>query len=279
MPTLARKRRRVPLSRVIGLSLVAAYALPALIPVYGMIVIASQPNENDLSGTGLPAGHLFSNLGVVLGDPTFRRYIWNSVFVATVVSILDVFISAMAGYALARLRFPGRSAFLSWIVVALSLSPVVVAIPVYVMMAKTGVLDSYKALILPFAVSALGVFLVRQFALSLPSQMLHAARVDGANEIRIFLRIGLPLLRPALLTLFLFSFLTQWDNLFWPLIAVSSQDLFTLPLGLASFEGQYGLVYHLLMAGSIVAVIPPIFLFAVLQRYYVSGLTLGGVKK
>ena len=265
--------------RVASLSLVGAYALVALVPVYSMVVIASQPNDGDLSGIGLPAGSLFSNITVVLGEPTFVRYVINSVGVATVVSFLDVLISAGAGYAMARLRFPGRTIFLNTIIVALSLSPVVVAIPVYILMARLGLLDSYTALILPVAVSALGIFLVRQFALAIPSQMLNAARVDGASEFRIFVKIALPLLRPALLTLFLLQFLAQWDNLFWPLIAVSSQDLWTLPLGLASFGGQYGFVYYLLMTGALISIIPPVVLFLLLQKYYVAGLTLGGVKR
>lgn len=279
MAALAVRRSRIRLPRLIGLTLVGGYALASLVPVYSMIVIASRPDDNDLSGTGLPQGHLLANVAEVLGDPTFTRYVFNSVAVTTVVCLLDVLISAMAGYALARLAYPGRSLFLNTIVVALSLSPVVVAIPVYVVMSKAGLLDTYTALVLPVAVSALGVFLVRQFALAIPSQMLNAARVDGASEWRIFVRIALPLLRPALLTLFLLQFLTQWDNLFWPLIAVSSQDLWTLPLGLASFGGQYGFVYYLLMTGALISVVPPIVLFVLLQKYYVSGLTLGGVKK
>lgn len=279
MPRVSRSFKRIPLGRVISLALVGAYALTALVPVWSMVVIASAPNDRDLSGVGLPGPGLFTNLGTVLGEAPFRRYLWNSIGVTMAVSLLDVAISAAAGYALARLAFPGRRLFMNLVVVALSLSPVVVAIPVYVMMAKIGWLDSYQALILPFAVSAMGVFLVRQFALAIPAQMLHAARVDGASEFHIFRRIVLPLLRPALLTLMLLQFLAQWDNLFWPLIAASSQELWTVPLGLASFQGQYGFVYYLLMTGALVSVVPPFILFFLLQKYYVSGLTLGGVKQ
>lgn len=279
MQRVSRSFKRVPLGRVISLALVGAYALTALVPVWSMVVIASAPNDRDLSGVGLPGPGLFTNLGTVLGEAPFRRYLWNSIGVTMAVSLLDVAISAAAGYALARLVFPGRRLFMNLVVVALSLSPVVVAIPVYVMMAKIGWLDSYQALILPFAVSAMGVFLVRQFALAIPAQMLHAARVDGASEFHIFRRIVLPLLRPALLTLMLLQFLAQWDNLFWPLIAANSQELWTVPLGLASFQGQYGFVYYLLMTGALVSVVPPFVLFFLLQKYYVSGLTLGGVKQ
>lgn len=271
--------RRFDLRRVISLSLVGGYALAALTPVYTMVSLASSPNDSDLSGLRLPQGALWSNVTALLEDETFVRYLFNSVMVTLIACVLDVVISAMAGYALARLSFPGRRALMNLVVVALSLSPIVVAIPVYVVLAKIGWLDSYRALILPIAVSALGVFLVRQFALAIPTQMLQAARVDGASEFRIFYRIALPLLRPALLTLFLLQFLIHWDSLFWPLIAVSSQDLWTIPIGLGSFEGQYGYVYYALMTAAILSVIPPLLIFILLQKYYVSGLTHGGVKQ
>lgn len=271
--------RRIKPARGLSLAFVTVYAVAALLPVYSMIVLASSEDDSDLSGLGWPRSFLVQNATEVLGNSEFMRYLINSLAVTTVVVILDVAISAMAGYAMARLRYPGRKLFQVVIIMSLSLSPAVVVIPVYIAMAEIGWLDTYRALILPVAVSALGVFLVRQFALAIPSQLFNAARVDGASEFRIFLRIALPLLRPALLTLALIQFLAQWDSLLWPLLAVSSQELWTLPLGLASFQGQYGYVYFLLMTGALISVIPPFILFLILQKYYVSGLTLGGVKR
>lgn len=279
MTSLVTARRRFSPARGISLAFVTVYAIAALIPVYSMVVLASSKDDGDLSGLGWPQGYLVQNATEVLGNSAFMRYLFNSLVVTTVVVFLDVAISAMAGYAMARLKFPGRRLFQVVIIMALSLSPAVVVIPVYIAMAEIGWLDSYQALILPVAVSALGVFLVRQFALAIPSQLFNAARVDGASELRIFLVIALPLLRPALLTLALLQFLAQWDSLLWPLLAVSSQDLWTLPLGLASFQGQYGYVYFLLMTGALISVIPPFILFLILQKYYVAGLTLGGVKR
>jgi multiple sugar transport system permease protein len=250
-----------------------------LLPLYSMIVLASAPDDTDLSGLGFHGFALFDNIGQIMTDGRFPRYLMNSVLIASAVSALDVAISAAAGYALARLRFPGRAALLNLVVIALSLTPAVVMIPVFVMLSEIGWLNSYQGLIAPFAASALGVFLVRQFALGIPVQMLHAARVDGASELRIFLRIAVPLLRPALLTVLLLQFLAQWDNLIWPLIAASEQDLWTLPLALSSFEGEHGIVYHLQSAAALISILPPLVLFSFLQRYYVSGLTLGGVKR
>lgn len=276
---ISTSRGRWPFSRIISLTLVGAYGLAGLFPLWVMIVFASAPDDSDLSGTGLPQGFLWQNLVTVFEQASFGGYLWNSILITSVACVLDIMISASAGYALARLRYPGRTLFMNVIVVALSLSPVVVAIPVYIAMGELGLLDSYAALILPIAVSALGVFLVRQYALAIPSQLFNAARVDGASELRIFFRVALPLLRPALLTLLLLQYLAHWDSLFWPLIAVSSQELWPLPLGLAAFQGQYGYTYYLLMAASLVSIVPPFVLFVMLQRYYVSGLTVGGVKK
>ncbi|MFI6740586.1 carbohydrate ABC transporter permease [Nonomuraea sp. NPDC050451] len=250
-----------------------------LLPLYSMVVLASSPDDSDLSGLRFHGFALFDNLGQIMTDGRFPRYLLNSVVIASAVSVLDVAISAAAGYALARLRFPGRAALLNLVIIALSLTPAVVMIPVFVALSELGWLNSYQGLIAPFVASALGVFLVRQFALGIPAQMLHAARVDGAGELRIFFLIAVPLLRPALLTVLLLQFLAQWDNLIWPLIAASEQELWTLPLALSSFEGEHGIVYHLQTAAALLSILPPLVLFALLQRYYVSGLTLGGVKR
>lgn len=265
--------------RGLALFAVGVYGLIAIYPIWAMLLFASSPDDTDLSGVGFPQEFLIANSAQILEDGTFGRYLFNSFYVAVMACVLEVAFASAAGYSLARLKFPGRKAFLNVVLISLSLSPVVVAIPVYIAMARLGLLDSYTALILPIAISALGVFLVRQHALSIPAQMLNAARVDGAGEFRIFFKIALPLLRPAILTLVLLQFLSHWDSLFWPLIAVSSQDLWTLPLGLATFEGQYGYTYYLLMAAGLITIVPPFVLFIFLQRYYASGLTAGGVKR
>lgn len=279
MTTITYRTQKLNIRRGFTLTLTVGYAMAALVPLYTMVSLASRPADSDLSGLAPPQGALWSNMSTLLADDTFMRYLFNSTVVTLVACLLDVILSAMAGYALARLRFPGRRALMNMVIAALSLSPIIVAIPVYIAFAKIGWLDSYRALIIPIAVSALGVFLVRQYALSIPNPTFSAARIDGASEVRIFLRIALPLLRPALLTVFLLQFLLHWDSLFWPLIAVSSQDLWTLPIGLNSFEGQYGIIYYLLMSAAILSALPPLLLLILLQRYYVAGLTTGGVKR
>jgi multiple sugar transport system permease protein len=270
-------RRRM--AQAASFAVLSVVTLVMLLPIYAALTIASADSDENINGLGFHGFHLFGNLAELFGDGTFARYLVNSIIVASVAAGLDVAISAAAGYALARLSFPGRRLLFGTVVATLSLSPAVVIVPVYIMMRWAGWLDTYQGLILPGAVSAFGVFLVRQFALGIPPQLLHAARIDGATEWRIFTRLAVPLLRPALLTLFLLSFLAQWDNLIWPLIVANQPDLWTLPVGLAGFEGEHGTNYHLLLTGTLVSICPPLLILAVLQRYYVSGLTLGGVKK
>ena len=270
-------RRR--LAQGASYAVLTVVTLIMLLPIYAAITIASSGSDQDVDGLRFHGFQLVGNLRDLFADGTFPRYLLNSVIVAGIAAVLDVAISAAAGYALARLTFPGRRVLFAVVVATLSLSPAVVIVPTYVMMRWVGWLDSYQGLILPGAVSAFGVFLVRQFALGIPPQLLHAARIDGAGEWRIFTRLAVPLLRPALLTLFLLSFLAQWDNLIWPLIVANNPDLWTLPVGLAGFEGEHGTNYHLLLTATLVSIVPPLLILAALQRYYVSGLTLGGVKK
>lgn len=264
--------------RVVVPAIVLVLLIAMLVPVYYMVVVAASREGSSLSNLWFhdfdPAG----NIGTVLGDGFFPRYLLNSVLVCSGIATLDVALSASAGYALAHLSFVGRRLIFALVVGILALSPIVVIIPVYVMLFHIGWLDSYQGLIVPSMVSAFGVFLVRQFALGIPRNLIDAARLDRASEFRIFVQIVFPLLRPALLTLFLLQFLNQWDNLIWPLIVVSRQDLWTVPVGLAGFTGEHGVSYHLLTTGALLSAIPPLILFVALQRYYVSGLTLGGLK-
>lgn len=266
------------LGRTLLLGVLTLASLAMLLPIYYMVVVAAGDPQRNIPSIWFDGFKLFGNFQEVLREKSFPRYFVNSFIMAGGIAILDVIFSGLAGYALAKLRFPGRTLLFGVVVGTLSLSPVVVLIPVYILMRDVHWLNSYQGLIVPFAVSAFGVFLVRQFALGIPDQLLHSARIDGASELRIFFLIAAPLLRPALLTLFLLQFVAQWDNLLWPLVVVSKQDLWTIPVGLSGFQDEQGVAYQLLMAGAILSVIPPMVLFALLQRYYVRGLTIGSLK-
>jgi multiple sugar transport system permease protein len=264
--------------RAVRLGALFLAALVMLVPIYYMIVVADEPNQSNLSQVWFHGFHIWHNIQVALENNGFAHELLNSVIMSGSIAILDVIIAGAAGYALATLRFPGRRLLFALIVATLALSPVTVTIPVYVMMYQIHWLNTYRALIVPGMASAFGVFLVRQFALGIPRTLIQAARLDGASEWRIFTRIAFPLLRPALLTVLLLDFLAQWDNLLWPLVVANNPHYWTVAVGLASFSGEHGTLYSLLAAAALVSAVPPFLLFVLLQRYYVSGLTLGGLK-
>ncbi|MER6948167.1 carbohydrate ABC transporter permease [Nonomuraea sp. NPDC000554] len=244
-----------------------------LLPIGVMLVVAAQPE----GGGG--EFSLFANITEMFSSGNFPVYFRNSLILSLGIGFLDVVFSGATGYALAMLRFPGSRALFALVVGTLALSPTVVMVPVYVIVHQLGWIDTYQGMIVPSMMSAFGVFLVRQFALSLPKELLLAARVDGAGEFRIFVTIALPLLRPALLTLFLLQFLAQWDNLLWPLLVANDPSLWPLPVGISQLQTEIGYDIRLMTTAALVTAVPPIALMFFLQRYYVAGLTLGGVKR
>lgn len=276
MVTGLRGQQALRRALVVGALLAAAGVM--LLPVYYTAVVANQPNQSNLSQVWFHGFHIWHNIKTALSRSGFGHQLLNSVIVSGAIATLDVAIAGAAGYALATMRFPGRRLLFSTIVAILALSPIAVIVPVYVMMYRIHWLNTYQGLIIPGMASAFGVFLVRQFALGIPRTLIHAARLDRAGELRIFMQIAVPLLRPALLTLFLLDFLAQWDNLLWPLVVASNPHYWTVAVGLASFSGEHGTLYSLLAAAALISAIPPFLLFVLLQRYYLRGLTLGGLK-
>ncbi|MFI7230932.1 carbohydrate ABC transporter permease [Nonomuraea angiospora] len=250
-----------------------------LLPVYAMFALSSASDASDLGGLTFDASQLGAHVAQLFGQGGFPLYLRNSLILSLGIAVLEVILSAAAGYALAQLRFPGSRALFAVIVGTLSLSPVVVLVPMYLIVKALGWIDTFQGMIVPFMMSAFGVFLVRQFALALPRELLLSARVDGASELRIFARIGVPLLRPALLTLFLLQFLAQWDNLLWPLIVANNPGLWPLPVGLSQLQTEYDFSIGLVSTAALITAVPPLALMFLLQRYYVAGLTLGGVRK
>lgn len=251
--------------------------LVMLVPFLYLISVASGQNNE----TGLIPSHfaLFTNAREVLTDTTYPRFLLNSVIMSGGIAVLDVCISGAAGYALGVLRFRGRNALFIAVIAVLGVSPIVVMIPVYLIVRDVGWLNTYQGLIVPLMVSAFGVFLVRQFAAGIPPTVINAARLDGANELRIFWKVALPFLRSALLTLFLLDFLTQWDNLIWPLVVANSSSLWTIPIGISQFSGEHQVAFGPLSAAALISVVPPFLLFLLLQKNYVRGLTFGGIER
>ena len=208
----------------------------------------------------------------------FARFYFNSIFVAVLTTFGQVATSAMAAYAFSRLTFPGREKIFMSYLATMMIPGAVTMIPVFILLRMLGWVDTYKALILPGIFTAYGTFMLRQFFLTLPRDLEDAAMIDGCSYPGIFWRIILPLSKPALATLTTFTFMGTWMNFMWPLIVVNSQELFTLPVGLAYFQSLHTTDWTLLMAGSLMMLLPILLVFIFCQRYFVEGIKLTGIK-
>ncbi len=208
----------------------------------------------------------------------FGRFYWNSLFVASWVTFLQVTTSAMAAFSFSRLKWPGRDKIFLMYLSTMMLPGLVMMIPNFQIMIKLGWVDTLTGLIVPSAFSAFGTFLLRQFMLTIPSSIDEAAEIDGASKFRLFWDIILPLARPGLITLTIFTFMGNYNSFFWPLVMLRSEHLYTLPIGLMFFDSTRGQSTHLLMAAVTMSVIPMVILFVFLQKYLVRGIQLGAVK-
>lgn len=207
----------------------------------------------------------------------FGRFYLNSAIQALSVTVLQLLTASLAAFAFARLRFRGRDALFLLYLATIMIPFPVTMIPNFIVMRYLGWIDTFRALILPPAFSAFSTFLLRQYFLCIPTEMDDAARVDGASSFRIWWQIILPLSGPALATLAIFTFLGQWNSFLWPLIVTNSETMRTLPVGLAAFQGQYSIQWHLLMAGSVIAVLPILVIYIIGQKWFVRGITLTGM--
>jgi multiple sugar transport system permease protein len=202
----------------------------------------------------------------------------NSAIVATLATSIALVLNTMAGYAFAKLRFKGRERLFQILLGALVIPGQVTMIPLFAMVKSMGLVSTYGGVIIPTMTSVFGIFLVRQYALSLPEELLEAARIDGASEWRIFRSIVVPLLAPILLTLGILTFLATWNDFMWPLIVLTEQKMHTLPVALAGLSREHVQDNELMMAGAVITVVPVLVLFLALQRYYIAGILAGSVK-
>ena len=226
----------------------------------------------------LPSTFVWQNYGKVWEVVPFARFYLNSILVSVCITAGQVVTSAMAAYAFARLNFPGRDRLFFGYLATMMIPGAVTMIPVFILLRFLGWIDSYKALILPGIFSAYGTFMLRQFFLTLPKDLEDAAKIDGCSYRRIFWHIILPLSKPALATLTTFTFMGSWMNLMWPLIVVNTHTKYTLPVGLAYFQGVHGTDWTLLMAASMMMILPILIVFLFNQRFFVEGIKLAGIK-
>ncbi|MDX2680365.1 carbohydrate ABC transporter permease [Streptomyces sp. NY05-11A] len=276
LPTAAPRRARVLTYAVLIVALAAT-----LLPFVWML-LGSFKTQGELlrdpSGW-LPQSPTLHNYTTWLGDLHIGHYFLNSLIVAVFTVLGNLLFCSMIGYALAKMDFPGKRLLFGLVMVTLMVPGVVTFVPLFVLVAKLHMVNTYPAMILPFLASPLGVFLMRQFMLGIPDSLLEAARIDGAGQIRTFTRIVMPLCGPPLATLAILTFLGSWNNFLWPLVAAQTEDKYTLPVALALYsQGQYGTQYGLMLAGSVLVIAPIVALFMALQRFFVQGIATVGLK-
>jgi len=207
------------------------------------------------------------------------RYVANSTLLATAVTLVSVTLNSMAGYAFAKLRFAGRERIFRGLLASLVIPGQVSMLPLFLLLKQLGLINTYWAVLVPGLASIFGIFLVRQYAQSIPDSLLDAARIDGAGEFRIYRSIVLPVCRPVLVTLAIVTFLGTWNDFLWPLIVLTDQDMYTLPVALANLLGEHVQDTELMMASAVLTVLPVVVVFLALQRHYIAGIVSGALKE
>jgi multiple sugar transport system permease protein len=206
------------------------------------------------------------------------RYFLNSLLIASAITLISLLLNSMAGYAFAKLRFPGRDGLFRILLSALVVPAQVAMLPLFLMLKQLGLINTWWGVIVPGMTSIFGIFLIRQYALSIPESLLEAARIDGASEFKIYWWVVLPICRPILVTLAVFTFMGAWNDFMWPLIVLTDESMYTLPVALANLLGEHVQDTELMMAGSVLTILPVMLLFIFVQRAYIEGITAGSLK-
>jgi multiple sugar transport system permease protein len=226
----------------------------------------------------VPAHPTLANYRELFARAGMGRYLANSVLLTLAVTVLSLALNVAAGYAFAKLRFAGRDRLFKLLLAALVIPAQVAMVPLFLLLKEIGLVNTYGGVIVPGMASVFGIFLVRQYALSIPDELLEAARIDGASELQIFRLVVVPVLKPIVVTLAVFTLLGTWNDFMWPLIVLTDSHLYTLPVALASLSREHVADNELMMAGAVVTTLPVLAVFLALQRYYVQGLMAGSVK-
>jgi multiple sugar transport system permease protein len=226
-----------------------------------------------------PSAPTLEHYRALFGRMDVARNVANSALLASATTLVSLFLNSMAGYAFAKLRFPGRERIFGFLLAGLVIPAQVAMLPLFLFLKQLHLVNTYAGALVPGLASVFGIFLVRQYAASIPDSLLDAARIDGAGEFRIYVSLVLPFARPVLVTLAVFTFLGTWNDFLWPLIVLSDDRLYTLPVALANLLGEHVQDTELMMAGSVLTALPVILLFVALQRFYIAGILSGGVKQ
>jgi multiple sugar transport system permease protein len=277
--TPSRSRRRRGLSSLFSQALLTLVLLFFLAPFIWALLTALKPADEVFSTPPKPLGTriVWSNFADAWNYLPFGRFMVNGLLVSVGGTLVVLVSSTLAAYAFARLSFRGRDRIFLLYLSTLMIPQEVLVVPMFILMQQLGWVNSYAALILPWAFTAFGTFLLRQFFFGIPRELEEAAMVDGAGRLRVLLQIIVPIARPALAVLAVFTFISYWNSFLWPLIIVNTSNMATVPLGLNMFRGQQGSQWHLMMAASMISMLPSIVMLLLLQRYLVRGIALTGM--
>lgn len=274
-----RRKPKLRRGQIVSIVAIAVVGALFLTPLLYMLTTSLKPKEEVLQNTVSLFGSYFAveNYTRACTAFPFGKYLFNSILVGLVTSLLTVITSAMAAYAFARLKFKHRDGIFFIYLATLMVPLQVTIIPLYIILRTLGWHDSYTALIIPPAFTAFGVFMLRQFFLTIPTEIEEAAKIDGCSRFQIFTTIILPMSKPGLASLAIFTFVNSWKSFFWPLIVTATDAHKTLPLGLYMFSGQYGTDWSALMAATAISIIPGVIFYIIFQRSLVQGISLSGM--
>ena len=281
--TVAGIRLRFSIGRLVFFAgatmLAAAFILPMLYAVLSSVKPLEEITRVPLQWLPESLASLqLSNFSEPMARANFARYLANSLFVGAAVTTSSLVFCTMAGYSLSKFSYFGRDGFFMLILITLMIPLEVIFIPMLIMVRELGMSNSYWGLIVPVMITPFGVFWMRQFIMTIPDDYAEAARIDGLNEFQIFWRIIFPMCAPALGALAIFTFMSNWNSLIWPLIVATSRDLWTVPVGLVAFESEFAKPLNYIFAMAVVAVIPTVVLFALLRRRLLGGIAMVGIK-
>lgn len=227
----------------------------------------------------IPKEPTMENYKEVVERFPMMRFLFNSLFVAILTTVGQIILSSMAGFAFARMQFKGRDQLFLLYLATMMVPVQVTMIPQFILLQSIGWINTYQALIVPSIFGVFGTFLMRQAMLSIPKELEEAAFMDGANHFQVFWRVILPMVKPTIATLTIFTFMGSWNSYLWPLIVISSEELATLPLGLSMLQGRWATDWNLMMAGVVISVVPILIVYLFAQRYFIQGMTMSGMKE
>mgnify|MGYP005842039797 CR=1 FL=1 len=276
-----KKTKKTSIGRIIVYIILVTYAIITLVPFLWALSSSFKTLDEIVSGviSFIPKNFTLDNYKqIFIEQELFPRWLFNSLFIAVVGTGLNILFNSMAGYALARLSFPGKKQLFIIILAVLMIPAQVTMIPNYLILKSLGWLNSYQGMIVPTMVNATFIFMMRQFFINFPKELEEAAEIDGLTRLGTFFRIVLPLAKPALAAQTIFVFMSFWNNFMTPLIVLSDPEMFTLPLGLNSFKGQYISFWNYIMAASMVFTMPVLVIYAFFNRYFVRGISFTGGK-